>query len=139
MKKILGLVVLGMLLSAHKCNEDSPTSMASVMGTKWVLQSLNGKAVEVPDGAQAPWLQLAEGDKLSGNGGCNQLMGSYKIDGDRIGFPQIGSTKMFCEATMDLEKKFMGALSATDAFKIDGGTLRLMNGASEVAAFVAGK
>ena len=140
MKRILPLLVLGIVLSAHKCSSGGPDA-AALMDTKWALQSLNGKAIDVPSGVETPWLQLAgaEEKSVTGFGGCNKLMGSFNLDGDRIGFPGLGSTKMFCEKTADLEKNFMTSLRSADSFKLDGGTLRLMQGASEVAALVPTK
>ena len=142
MKKILTLLALGLVFSAHKCsNGTDATSMAGLMDTKWMLQSLSGKPIEVTSSDQTPWVQLAGGEnnQVKGFGGCNNLMGSFTMDGDRIGFPGLGSTKMFCEKTADLEKNFMTALRSTDSYKLDGGTLRLMQGATEVATLVQGK
>ena len=131
---------LAMVLSAHKCKEgDGAASAASLMTTKWQLQSLGGKALELTNEAQRPWLQLADGEQISGFGGCNKLMGSYKLDGERIGFPQVGSTKMYCEQTSAMEKSFVTALGTVDAYKVEGSALKLMQGSTEVAAFAAGK
>lgn len=140
MKKILTLAALAMVLSAHKCKEGEATgsSSASLMSTKWMLQSLNGKALELAGGSQRPWLQMADGEKMSGFGGCNQLNGSYKLDGQRLGFGPIMSTKMYCEQTSGMEKNFLTALGGVDAYQLDGGKLKLMQGTTEVAAFAAG-
>lgn len=141
MKRVLPLIALGLVLSAHKCNTGS-ASMAQLMDTKWMLQSLNGKAIEVPAGVDTPWLQLAgtgEERSLTGFGGCNKLMGGFQLDGQRIGFPGVGSTKMYCENTAGLEKEFMTALRGTDTFNLDGNTLKLMQGATEVASLMAAK
>lgn len=138
MKKIIPLLAFGVMLSAHKCNEGTAAS-ASIAGTKWALASVNGKAIEVPEGAQTPWLQLSgEGnDQVQGFGGCNQLMGSFTQDGDKIGFPGLGSTKMYCEQTSALEKSFLEALRSTDSYTMEGDRLLLMAGGREVAALVA--
>ena len=102
----------------------------------WTLSTLNGKPIEMPDGAKTPWLKVA-GDQLSGFGGCNNLMGSFTLEGDRIGFPGLGSTKMFCENTSAIERSFMDALRSTDGYKLDGNLLKLMKGSAEVATMKA--
>lgn len=141
MKRILPLMALCFVLSAHTCSK-SGASMAQLLDTKWALQSLNGKAIEVPGGVETPWLQLAgsgEERSLTGFGGCNKLMGGFKLDGDRIGFPGVGSTKMYCERTAGLEQEFMTALRSADSYKLDGNALKLMQGATEVASLQAVK
>ncbi|MCB9169165.1 MAG: META domain-containing protein [Flavobacteriales bacterium] len=139
MKHLLMLSALAVLLSANKCADtkmggNTTTDLAALAGGQWMLATLNGKPIEMPEGAKTPWVKLdQEGAQLSGYGGCNQLMGSYKLEGDRISFPGLGSTKMLCPATSDLESKFLNALRLTDGFKMDGDVLRLMQGTTELA------
>lgn len=138
MKKIIPLLALGAMFSAHKCNEGTAAS-ASITGTKWALRSMNGTAIDLPEGAQTPWLQMTgeNNDQVQGFGGCNQLMGSFTMDGEKIGFPGLGSTKMFCEKTSGLEKSFMEALRATDSYRMDGDQLVLLSGGKQVAVLAA--
>lgn len=44
-----------------------------------------------------PQLVLADDGKISGTDGCNRLVGSWKADGAKVDFGQLGSTMMFCE------------------------------------------
>ncbi|MCB0792172.1 MAG: META domain-containing protein [Flavobacteriales bacterium] len=139
MKRLLMFSALALVLSANKCSEkkmggDVSTDLTSLAGGQWMLATLNGKPIELPEGAKTPWVKLEqEGARLSGYGGCNQLMGSYKLEGDHISFPGLGSTKMMCPAASDLESKFMNALRLTDGFKMDGDVLRLFQGTAELA------
>ena len=75
------------------------------------------------------------GNTLEGNGGCNQLMGSFALEGDKLSFPGgVGSTKKYCANTMATETAFLSALKRVDGFKMDGGLLKLMGGGQELAA-----
>lgn len=140
MKHLLLGSLLFVTLSAEKCNSDKAGatglgSIASLVDSKWVLQSLGGDAISMPDGLPAPWLKLGkEGNTIEGNGGCNALMGSFNLDGDKLSFPGgVGSTKKYCENTMATENAFLGALKRVDQFKLDGGVLKLLGAGQELA------
>lgn len=136
MKYLTLAAALFMTLSANTCKKG--TELASIADTKWVLQTLGGEAVKMPDGVEQPWLQLA-GDQLSGFGGCNRLMGAVELAGDKLKFPGVGSTKMYCEATQATESAFTSALNKVDSFKLDGGKLKLLSAGKELATLVKGQ
>jgi heat shock protein HslJ len=136
MKHLTLAAALFMTLSANTCkNGSGPVSVAD---TKWVLQTLQGSAVKMPEGVEQPWLRLS-GDQLSGFGGCNQLMGAVELVGDKLKFPGVGSTKMYCEATQTTENAFTSVLNQVDSFKLDGGTLKLLGAGKELATLVKGE
>jgi len=139
MKLPLLALALGLVLSANKCADNGAMNPADVLDKKWMLQGLAGQAIQLPEGAQNPWIQLAADKSLSGFGGCNNLMGQYNLDGATIGFPGVASTKKFCESTQKLEDGFMGALREANSFKLDKGLLKLMQGDTELASFTGGK
>ena len=68
-------------------------------GRRWKLVELNGKPAEAYDNQPEPYLLFdpegAQG-RISGSDGCNRLIGSYTLQGGRIGFSQLGSTMMLC-------------------------------------------
>ncbi|MBL8003136.1 MAG: META domain-containing protein [Flavobacteriales bacterium] len=129
-------LALGLVLSANKCADKGMP--ANIFDTKWMLQSLAGQAIQMPAGAEMPWLKLAADKSLSGFGGCNNLMGQFSLDGSSIGFPGVGSTKKFCEGTQKVEDSFLGALREAKSFKVEDGLMKLMNGDKELAAFSKG-
>jgi len=145
-------IALGLLLittlSAHTCNKktadavggegDMAQQMGSIVDSKWVLQTLKGSPVNAPEGTEAPWIKLAKGaEQLEGFGGCNSLFGGFKVDGDRIQFPNLGSTKKYCEATQATENGFLSALRSADQFNLKGGILTLLKGGAEQATLKA--
>lgn len=144
MKHIALALTLLATLSASKCNEKTAAAaggaeqLAALVDNKWMLQSLKGNAVSMPDGATAPWLKmLKEGERLEGFGGCNSLFGGYALDGDKVKFTNVGSTKKYCEGIQSTENAFMSALRDTDGFKMDGALLKLLSNGAELAAFKA--
>lgn len=136
MKHLTIATALFLTLSANTCKKTP--DMASLVDTKWVLQSLGSETVKMPAGVDRPWLKMV-GDQLEGFGGCNQLMGSVALAGEALSFPGLGSTKMYCEATQATETAFKGALGKVDSFKLDGGMLKLLGSGKELAALSKGE
>ena len=141
MKRIAIALALFISLTAHTCNENtadaigdtSMTKAASLLGSKWVLQTVEGNVIKMPEGIEKPWVKLVkEGSKVEGSGGCNNLFGGFELDGDAVKFPNLASTKKYCEAIQPTENAFMGALRSTDHFKLDGSTLKLFQGTREL-------
>lgn len=135
MKHLALALCLLMVLSANTC-KNSAGGAKGPLDTKWNLLSLAGKAIELPAGSERPWLQLS-GDNLQGFGGCNQLMGSYKLEGTNLSFGNVGSTKKYCQEVQALESAVMGMLPQVDSFRLEKDLLKLMGGGKELAALQA--
>lgn len=141
-RNVLLPVLMLTMLSANKCNEGKNGNGAmgrdALMNSTWVLQTLAGKPVAMPEGVDAPWFRLSgDGDRLEGFGGCNNMFGGFQMDGSKLSFPGLGGTKKYCEATQQTENAFMSALRETDAFKLDKGVLSLLQGTRELATLKA--
>jgi heat shock protein HslJ len=77
-------------------------------------------------------IEIAADGKVTGSGGCNRISGRAEVQGERITFGPMISTKMACPpAIMDQESKFLAALGDVQRFKVDAqkGKLILFNGA----------
>ncbi|MBK7382851.1 MAG: META domain-containing protein [Flavobacteriales bacterium] len=137
MKNLTIALLLLATLSANKCaDKNGAAGMTNIADQKWIFQTLNGERLNLPDGTEAPWLKMV-GDQLQGFGGCNALMGSVKLDGSNVSFPGLGSTKKFCEGVQPTENAIKGALAQVQSFKMDGGLLKLIGSAGEVATLRA--
>jgi copper homeostasis protein (lipoprotein) len=103
---------------------DAPLPLES---TSWRLSSLAGQPLSSADATHAPTLMFDAAEKrVSGSGGCNRITGSYNVNGDKLDFGPIASTKMACpQPIMDTESAFLRQLSAVNSYKIDGGSLTL--------------
>jgi heat shock protein HslJ len=111
---------------------------AQLENTDWKLVELDGKPVAAPSGQREPHLRLNSEEKtLTGFGGCNSMRGAYQLDGDRLKFTQIASTRRFCSDSP--EGAFFKALNATDSFRLSGDKLELLGGGKSLAKFEAAK
>ena len=73
---------------------------------------------------------LLEDGRASGSGGCNRFAGGYLLDGARLAFEPLASTRMACEPeVMQAESDFFAALARTARFRIDEGELVLLDDA----------
>ena len=70
------------------------------------------------DGASEDWdlppsLRFGADGRISGQAGCNRMLGSWKQDGKTIDLGQIATTMRLCgPAFMEVEKKFLSLLGA---------------------------
>ena len=107
-------------------------SQPSLRGIAWKLQALqapNGPTLINPPG-RPPELLLATGsERLSGNSGCNRLLGGFQLAGDQLRFSQLVSTKMACAAdVMAFEQQYLRALDQVRQWYIDKQLLLLQDG-----------
>jgi putative lipoprotein len=105
------------------------TSEAAGPTGKWLAESIRGHGV-IDDLQSA--IEIAADGKVTGSGGCNRISGRAEVQGERITFGPMISTKMACPpAIMDQESKFLAALGDVQRFKVDAqkGKLILFNGA----------
>lgn len=131
---IIVLSFLTILFTFGGCSSGkSTTGEASLEGTEWVLEMMNGKTVAQVNGKDAT-LKLDGSGKISGNGSCNSFFGSYKTDGTAFSFGEIGSTKMMCDE-MSVEMDYFAALKKIDKHEIKSGKLNLYSASSVILVF----
>ncbi|NOJ38425.1 YbaY family lipoprotein [Bradyrhizobium australiense] len=115
--------------------EATAAHTVSIVG-KWLAEDILGGGVI--DRLQTI-LEIAPDGVVTGSGGCNRFRGKAIIDGERISFRQLTSTKMSCApAAMQQEDKFQQALEATRRFRVDTQEHRLIlldDGDKRVALF----
>jgi heat shock protein HslJ len=133
-QSLAGRTVTAVLALAWFIAMTAPTAGAQqIEGATWRAESIKGSAIA----GTAPMLSIA-GGRLSGSGGCNRIMGSADLSGDRISFRGIASTRMACPPpAMAQEQNFLAALAATRAFRVEGRRLILVDQAgAETVRFV---
>ncbi|MGH8470128.1 MAG: YbaY family lipoprotein [Gammaproteobacteria bacterium] len=114
-------------------------STETLENTYWKLTRLGDAPVAMIPQQREPHIILnSESRRVSGSGGCNRLMGSYELNGDRLTFGQMASTRMACPKGMDTEKAFLEALTQVNTLKITRQHLELFDAAgNQVARFGA--
>lgn len=64
-------------------------------------------------------LTLAEDGRAYGNGGCNHWFAQYSLQGDKLSFGAIGSTRKMCApALMEQEQRFFKALATVERWDV---------------------
>lgn len=110
----------------------------AILEKYWKLVEVNGKPVTVDSTLnKEPFIIFKESDsRMSGNGGCNSISGSYRIESyNRITISKIISTRMSCPR-MDLESEFLEGLNKADSFIITSDTLILNKAKAPLARFI---
>ncbi len=104
----------------------SAMAQTGLSGVRWSLTEANGKAVS---NSRANIVISADGTKLSGNTGCNNMFGAVAIEGKQITISQIGSTRMMCKLAEGNvpEIEFTEALRNAKNFVRKGKRLSLKN------------
>ena len=89
---------------------DSP----SLRGTRWRLQALqdsSGPTLVKPPGPAPELLLAVDQERVSSTGGCNRLMGGFRLAGEEFSFSRLASTKMAClPEVMAFERRYSEAL-----------------------------
>jgi heat shock protein HslJ len=89
----------------------------SLTGTEWLLTDLPGTTVILTSKAS---FSVIENGRTTGNGSCNGFAGSVEINGSKIKFGPLASTRMACgdEVLTAQETQFLKFLSAANRFKL---------------------
>ncbi len=96
-----------------------------LFGTSWSWVEtilLSGEHVRAPVGDKFV-LTFGEDGHVHSSTDCNQMNGSYVIDGEVLSFGPMMSTKMFCEGSQ--EGNYSEALALTNSYAFEGNELHL--------------
>jgi heat shock protein HslJ len=131
----LFILALPIALLAAACSsngDDMPTDHS------WMLTDIAGADGTMTTPLTIPTLAF-EDDSASGNASCNQYFGPYEIDGSSISFGPLASTQMFCgePGVMEQEAAYLDALARVDTWSMDGETLILSDGDTELLTYEA--
>ncbi|HZO08499.1 MAG TPA: META domain-containing protein [Myxococcota bacterium] len=133
------MVAIGVVLAALGARADEPkggpqaTPPASIEGTLWRLSAIRGEsAAALAALPRAPELRFEAG-RVQGSSGCNQLAGSYTLEGDRVVLGPLAGTMMACAApVMAVETALKRELAGALRFRVAEGRLAL-SAASDAA------
>lgn len=100
--------------------------LSGLTNTYWKLTRLGDRAITAQPGKREAHLILKAG-RVSGSGGCNNMAGSYTLDGEALKFGQMPGTLMACAAGMDEEAQPHSALSRVARWKVSGKQLDLLD------------
>jgi heat shock protein HslJ len=102
---------------------------------RWVLIELKEVPVQLSGGGRDAYLEFNPREKrFSGNGGCNQITGSYTLEKSELRFPEIASTKMAC-ADLPFENTFLAALREVNRYEVKDDVMLLKDGSKVLLMF----
>ena len=115
----------------------SSTLPTSAVEQSWSLVGLEGTAVNVSTERARPTLIFhAKEKRVSGMAAVNRFSGTYTLEGEKLKFGPLMSTKMGGPPELnELETRFLRALERTNAFRIERGELELLAGSQSLARF----
>jgi uncharacterized lipoprotein YbaY/heat shock protein HslJ/uncharacterized lipoprotein NlpE involved in copper resistance len=121
--------------SPNPSSAPTPRPMAplSLRGTLWRLQALqdsSGPTLYKPPGPALELLLAVDQERVSGTGGCNRLMGGFRLAGEELSFSRLASTQMACSPeVMAFERRYSEALAQVRRWSIDKRNLLLQDAA----------
>ena len=129
----LGLMIAAsvMLMGCQTESTNKPDS--PLTNTYWKLTSLQGKAITTPQGNREMFLQF-RADGLRGFAGCNKFTGGYTNTASKITFQPIATTKMFCQQSSQQEACYIGSLTGSVSYEINGESMYFTNASNAVIA-----
>lgn len=124
MKQALALIVAAV---SAGCSTSAAIPDEPLTDRYWRALAIDGKAVSAADNHSEPHIVLAGSGKTHGSDGCNRFNGTYELDRG-LRFGGMASTRMACVPPIDAQaRQFSGALEATNAYRIRGRTLELID------------
>lgn len=114
----------------------APVATAPLQNTYWKLVRLGNEAVAPPVGQnrEAHLVLHTQDRRLAGSGGCNRLMGSYVLEGGKLSFPSVATTRMACPEAGDTEGRFLKALTQVAGYRLAGQQLVLLDTGGQALA-----
>jgi heat shock protein HslJ len=104
----------------------APAAPAPIEGPIWRLSRLGGQTDQALAALRPPITARFDAGRLQAFGGCNQLVGGYVIDGDRVRVDALAGTMKACAPpVMAVETAFKAALRGTLRFQVEGDGLTL--------------
>lgn len=117
------LLVAALALGLAACDETGDADGASLIGTEWVAETINGKPVIEPGGVTLAFAA----ERVGGRSGCNRYFGAVRYANGHLKIEQVGATKMAClrDGLMQQENEFLTTLQASQDYAREGNRLTL--------------
>ncbi len=128
-------MVLGVCLACSQPKPNESPITTPITGIEWKLVELGGNPAPAGSQAKPVTLQLLDSERrASGFAGCNQYSSAYEMEGTTLHFTPAISTKMACEAGMDLEQTYLKAFEGTRQYRQTTNGLELIGDNDQVIA-----
>lgn len=133
------LLFLLALVACTAQNKAMTTEKDIIQDTYWMLISLEGEDVQLPNDTRTAYIRFEEGeDEVKGYTGCNDFFGKYQVNGENLQISELGSTRVMCPV-IEQESKLMEILERAGSYSISDYLLTLYdNEGTAIATFRAG-
>lgn len=139
MVMVFGLVLMAILAAACASNEKPRATEAFTPVGQWRLIAMEGKDIDLPEGARQPTITVGEDGSASGTAGINRYSATLDTDAWREGRWAMGPAAMTrmggTPAAMDFERRYMQLLDEADSVYPWPETLDLMRGGAFLLRF----
>jgi heat shock protein HslJ len=127
---VFGLGALLLIVAACTPGTSQAGSGSDLAGTSWTATGYDDGSQTVTDVLAGSTLTVNFGEDgtLSGNSGCNDYNGPYKLTGNQIGIGPLSTTRKACgdpAGVMEQEAQYLAALENAEVFVVDSNTLEL--------------
>jgi heat shock protein HslJ len=121
----VSLIVLAAVGLAFGCRStEPPPSAASLLGTSWVAEEIDGRGVE----RIGSTVTFETAQRINGDTGCNRYFGEFLPGEGTIALKPTGTTRIACAPPiMEQERRFLDGLAAASAFRLADGKLLLLD------------
>ena len=127
------LFSLAFFLGLSACSSVQSMSDEALLDRYWRALEIDGKPVTVGNNRAEPHFVLAAENRTHGSDGCNRFNGGYETTGQTLHFARLASTMMACVPPVDqMSRDFIGAISATASYRIQGKQLTLLDDVGRV-------
>ena len=135
MKKYLSLLAAVTTLITTGCSYIEQRSDYPFLNTTWNLVELESEKIDHP-GPRFPHIRF-EADKVTGFDGCNNFFGNYTMEGNKLSFGPLASTRMACPHIKEIDMEINRAISITTRYQISGNRMELYKDDKLLASFLA--
>lgn len=118
--KLLTFISAGVfiLASAFVMKKNNPVQPVALYDTKWSLKKIHSESGTEEVFTKAFIKFNQEKKSAGGNGSCNSFGSTALVDGSKITFSHLFSTKMYCEGVQQTEDKFFKLLEQVTRFQV---------------------
>jgi heat shock protein HslJ len=124
-------LIISMMSLLSACADKAPnTQHPPLQGSVWLITQVEGEKVQAVSDTNVPNLIFDEkSQRVSGSTGCNRITGGYALEGDKLRFQQMASTRMACISGMEQEGRILKALETIEHYRLAGEQLELLDAA----------
>ncbi|MEZ8144249.1 heat-shock protein HslJ [Enterovibrio norvegicus FF-33] len=122
-------ILAGCATSTSGKTDALDVSTVNMQHHNWVLESVDGQPLSLPEGFAAPSLEIGESFTANGHAGCNRYFGQGELKGEQFRIDKMASTMMACpEPAMAIEGVMTNVLGDWSDVTLTKQTLQLKNG-----------